>query len=70
MLQSLLGVGAWTAAEITQREFGDVDSVSLDDCYILKMIGLTLLGHPIDNDVMLKFFGVDTTGLPLDSLAI
>jgi 3-methyladenine DNA glycosylase/8-oxoguanine DNA glycosylase len=53
-LQSLPGVGAWTAAETTQRAFGDADAVSVGDYHIPKMIGWTLLGRPVDDAVMLE----------------
>ena len=53
-LTSLPGVGEWTAAEIAQRAFGDADAVSVGDYHIPKMIGWTLLGHPVDDVVMLE----------------
>ncbi|MGA8546306.1 MAG: DNA-3-methyladenine glycosylase 2 family protein [Mycobacterium sp.] len=46
-LTSLPGVGVWTAAETAQRAFGDPDALSVGDYHIPKMIGWTLLGHPI-----------------------
>jgi len=53
-LTSLPGVGEWTAAETAQRAFGDADAVSVGDYHIPKMIGWTLLGRPVDDDVMLE----------------
>lgn len=53
-LTSLPGVGIWTAAETRQRAFGDPDAVSLGDYHIPKMIGWTLLGHPVDDAGMLE----------------
>ncbi len=53
-LMSLPGVGEWTAAETAQRAFGDADAVSVGDYHIPKMIGWTLLGHPVDDAVMLE----------------
>jgi len=53
-LQSLPGVGAWTAAETAQRAFGDADAVSLGDYHIPKMIGWTLVGRPVDDATMLE----------------
>jgi 3-methyladenine DNA glycosylase/8-oxoguanine DNA glycosylase len=53
-LTSLPGVGEWTAAETAQRAFGDADAVSVGDYHISKMIGWTLLGHPVDDAVMLE----------------
>jgi 3-methyladenine DNA glycosylase/8-oxoguanine DNA glycosylase len=53
-LMSLRGVGEWTAAETAQRAFGDADAVSVGDYHVPKMIGWTLLGHPVDDAVMLE----------------
>jgi 3-methyladenine DNA glycosylase/8-oxoguanine DNA glycosylase len=53
-LTSLPGVGVWTAAETAQRAFGDADAVSVGDYHIPRMIGWTLLGRPVDDDVMLE----------------
>jgi 3-methyladenine DNA glycosylase/8-oxoguanine DNA glycosylase len=53
-LTSLPGVGEWTAAETVQRAFGDADAVSVGDYHISKMIGWTLVGHPVDDDGMLE----------------
>lgn len=53
-LTSLPGVGVWTAAETAQRAFGDADAVSVGDYHIPKMIGWTLLGHPVDDAGMLE----------------
>jgi 3-methyladenine DNA glycosylase/8-oxoguanine DNA glycosylase len=53
-LTSLPGVGVWTAAEIAQRAFGDADALSVGDYHIPKMIGWTLLGHPIDDAGMIE----------------
>jgi 3-methyladenine DNA glycosylase/8-oxoguanine DNA glycosylase len=53
-LTSLPGVGVWTAAETAQRALGDADAVSVGDYHIPKMIGWTLLGHPVDDDGMLE----------------
>src|SRR6202022_81609 len=53
-LVSLPGGGEWTAAETAQRAFGDADAISVGDYHIPKMIGWTLLGHPVDDAVMLE----------------
>jgi 3-methyladenine DNA glycosylase/8-oxoguanine DNA glycosylase len=53
-LTSLPGVGVWTAAEVAQRAFGDADAISVGDYHIPKMIGWTLLGHPVDDAGMLE----------------
>ncbi|BDB39918.1 MULTISPECIES: DNA-3-methyladenine glycosylase family protein [Mycobacterium] len=53
-LTSLPGIGAWTAAETAQRAFGDADALSIGDYHICKMIGWTLLGHPVDDARMVE----------------
>jgi 3-methyladenine DNA glycosylase/8-oxoguanine DNA glycosylase len=53
-LTSLPGVGVWTAAETTQRAFGDADALSIGDYHLAKVIGWTLLGHPIDDAQMVE----------------
>ncbi|SPM39241.1 3-methyladenine DNA glycosylase/8-oxoguanine DNA glycosylase, partial [Mycobacterium numidiamassiliense] len=53
-LMSLPGVGQWTAAETMQRALGDADAVSVGDYHFPKMIGWTLLGHPVDDAGMLE----------------
>ncbi len=51
-LTSLPGVGVWTAAETAQRAFGDPDALSVGDYHLAKVVGWSLLGHPIDDDAM------------------
>jgi 3-methyladenine DNA glycosylase/8-oxoguanine DNA glycosylase len=53
-LRSLPGVGVWTAAETTQRALGDADALSIGDYHLAKVIGWTLLGHPIDDARMIE----------------
>ena len=53
-LTSLPGVGVWTAAETAQRAFGDADALSVGDYHLAKVIGWTLLGHPIDDAEMVQ----------------
>jgi 3-methyladenine DNA glycosylase/8-oxoguanine DNA glycosylase len=53
-LTSLPGVGGWTAAETAQRAFGDADALSVGDYHVPKMIGWTLLGHPIVDAEMIE----------------
>lgn len=48
-LTCLPGVGVWTAAETAQRAFGDADALSFGDYHLAKMVGWSLLGHPIDD---------------------
>jgi 3-methyladenine DNA glycosylase/8-oxoguanine DNA glycosylase len=54
VLTSLPGVGVWTAAETAQRAFGDADALSVGDYHLAKLIGWTLLGHPIDDAQMVE----------------
>lgn len=53
-LTSLPGVGIWTAAETAQRAFGDADALSVGDYHLAKVVGWTLLGHPIDDAEMVR----------------
>ncbi len=53
-LISLPGVGEWTAAETIQRAFGDADALSVGDYHLAKMVGWSLLGHPIDDPRMVE----------------
>lgn len=53
-LMSLPGVGIWTAAETAQRAFGDADALSVGDYHLAKVVGRTLLGHPIDDPTMVE----------------
>lgn len=53
-LTSLPGVGVWTAAETTQRALGDADALSIGDYHLAKVVGWTLLGHPIDDAQMVE----------------
>jgi 3-methyladenine DNA glycosylase/8-oxoguanine DNA glycosylase len=53
-LTSLPGVGEWTAAETAQRAFGDADALSVGDYHLARMIGWSLLGHPIDDSAMVE----------------
>jgi 3-methyladenine DNA glycosylase/8-oxoguanine DNA glycosylase len=53
-LTTLPGVGVWTAAETAQRAFGDADALSIGDYHLAKLVGWTLLGHPIDDAQMVE----------------
>ena len=53
-LTSLPGVGVWTAAETAQRAFGDADALSVGDYHLAKVVGWSLLGHPIDDAAMVE----------------
>ena len=53
-LSSLRGIGAWTAAETTQRSHGDPDSPSVGDYHLPSQVGYALAGGPVDDDGMLE----------------
>lgn len=53
-LQTLPGVGIWTAAEVAQRAWGDADALSIGDYHLSNVVGSTLLGHRIDDDEMVE----------------
>ncbi|MEF2976451.1 DNA-3-methyladenine glycosylase family protein [Subtercola sp. YIM 133946] len=53
-LQSLHGVGPWTAAETSQRSHGHPDAVSVGDYHLAAHVGWVLIGRPVDDDGMLE----------------
>jgi hypothetical protein len=53
-LQSIPGVGPWTAAETAQRAHGDPDSPSVGDYHVPALVGWALTGGPVDDDGMLE----------------
>lgn len=53
-LTSLPGIGVWTAAETMQRAFGDADALSVGDYHLAKVVGLSVLGRPIDDAEMVE----------------
>ena len=53
-LRAVPGVGAWTAAEVAQRSWGDPDAVSVGDFHIPALVGWALAGRPVDDDGMLE----------------
>lgn len=53
-LQSIRGVGLWTASEVAQRAFGDPDAPSFGDYHVPGHVGLALVGHPGDDEQMAK----------------
>ncbi|WP_067532710.1 DNA-3-methyladenine glycosylase family protein [Nocardia crassostreae] len=54
-LQTVPGIGVWTAAEIAQRAFGDSDALSVGDFHLASIVGWTLLGRPIDDAAMVEY---------------
>ena len=53
-LQSIPGIGAWTAAEVTQRSHGDADQVAVGDYHLAAYVGWALIGKPVDDAGMLE----------------
>ncbi|MBT1001166.1 3-methyladenine DNA glycosylase [Paenarthrobacter sp. DKR-5] len=53
-LQTVPGIGIWTAAEVTQRTHADPDSVSVGDYHLAAYVGWALIGKPVDDDGMLE----------------
>lgn len=54
-LQSLPGVGEWTAAEVRQRALGDPDAVSFGDYHVARDVGWALSGRPFDDAELADF---------------
>ncbi|MCU1479128.1 MAG: 3-methyladenine glycosylase [Subtercola sp.] len=53
-LQTVHGVGPWTAAETSQRSHGHPDAVSVGDYHLAAHVGWVLVGKPVDDDGMLE----------------
>lgn len=53
-MQVVPGVGPWTAAETSQRAYGDPDTVSIGDYHLPSLVGWALAGRPVDDDGMLE----------------
>jgi len=53
-LRAVPGIGAWTAAEVAQRAWGDPDEVSVGDFHLPALVGWALAGRPVDDDGMLE----------------
>jgi 3-methyladenine DNA glycosylase/8-oxoguanine DNA glycosylase len=53
-LQTLPGIGVWTAAEVLQRSHGDPDAVSVGDANLPGLVGWALAGRVVDDAGMLE----------------
>ena len=53
-LRAVPGIGAWTAAEVAQRAWGDPAEVSVGDFHLPALVGWALAGRPVDDDGMLE----------------
>ncbi|RFA17388.1 3-methyladenine DNA glycosylase [Subtercola boreus] len=53
-LQTVHGIGPWTAAETSQRSHGHPDAVSVGDFHLAAHVGWVLIGKPVDDEGMLE----------------
>lgn len=53
-MQSIPGIGVWTAAEVTQRTHGDPDHISFGDYHLASYVGWALQGKKTDDAGMLE----------------
>ena len=49
-LQTIAGIGPWTAAEATRTAFGDPDAVSVGDAHLPDLVAWALAGEPRADD--------------------
>ncbi|GDY31321.1 DNA-3-methyladenine glycosylase family protein [Gandjariella thermophila] len=52
LLRRVPGIGVWTAAEVAQRAWADPDAVSFGDFHIPSVVGMALVGRPLDDEGM------------------
>ncbi len=53
-LQTLPGIGVWTAAEVVQRTHGCPDSIAVGDYHLAAYVGAALTGRRTDDAGMLR----------------
>ncbi|MFQ4148251.1 3-methyladenine DNA glycosylase [Arthrobacter sp. LAPM80] len=53
-MQTIPGIGVWTAAEVTQRTHGDADQVAVGDYHLAAYVGWALAGKAVDDAGMLE----------------
>lgn len=53
-LQTIPGIGIWTAAEVTQRTHADADQVSVGDYHLAAFVGFALTGQRTNDAGMLE----------------
>lgn len=53
-MQTIPGIGIWTAAEVVQRTHGCPDSISVGDYHLAAYVGAALTGHRTDDAGMLR----------------
>lgn len=51
-LQTIRGIGVWTAAEVAERAWGSADHPSFGDYHIPSSVGMAFVGEPVDDDGM------------------
>lgn len=54
-LQSLPGIGIWTAAEVAQRAWGDPDALSVGDFHLSRVVGVALTGSGMTDEEMVAY---------------
>src|SRR3954454_20318643 len=54
VLETIPGVGVWTAAETLQRSHGHPDLVSVGDYHLAHQVGEALIGRRVDDEGMLE----------------
>ena len=65
-MQTIAGIGVWTAAEVVQRTHGCPDSIAVGDYHLAAYVGAALTGRRTDDAGMLalthlspRYFGPD-----------
>lgn len=53
-LQSILGIGPWSSAEVVQVSHGDPDAISVGDYHLAHFVGYALTGKRTDDAGMLE----------------
>ncbi len=53
-MQTIPGIGVWTAAEVVQRTHGCPDSIAVGDYHLAAYVGAALTGRRTDDDGMIR----------------
>jgi 3-methyladenine DNA glycosylase/8-oxoguanine DNA glycosylase len=53
-LQTIPGIGIWTAAEVLQRTHGCPDSIAIGDYHLASFVGFALTGRKTDDAGMIE----------------
>lgn len=62
VLQSMPGVGVWTAAEVAQRALGDADAISVGDFHVARAVVYALTGRRDGTDGQMLELIADQAG--------